>query len=103
MHVRQKFTHSHVSKELAKKLGIKKRSVQVHKGDTVKVMVGSNKGKSGTVNTVYLGKGTVLIDGILRKNSKAKEILIPIKASNVYITDMNLTDKLRKEKLGVKA
>ena len=38
MHVRQKFVHAHISKELATKLGIKKRNTAVRKGDTVKVM-----------------------------------------------------------------
>jgi large subunit ribosomal protein L24 len=103
MHVRQKFTHSHISKDLAKKLGIKKQATQIHKGDTVKVMVGSSKGKTGKVNEVEMRRGVVMIDGISRKNSKGKELPIPIRASNVYITDMDLTDKLRKANLGIKA
>ena len=99
LHVRQKFVHSHISKELATKLGIKRRSMAVRKGDTVKIMTGKNRGKIGKVNQVSLGKGTILIEGILKKTAKGKEILIPISASNVYLTDLDLTDKLRKAKM----
>ena len=102
MHVRQKFVHVHISKELKQKLGIKKRTAQVHAGDTVKVMVGSNRGKTGKVSKVNMKRGIVMIEGIVRKNAKGKEQPIPIRTSNVYITDMNLNDKLRKEVLGVK-
>ena len=101
-HVRQKFMHCHIDKALAKKLGIKRRAAQVHKGDTVKVMVGKHKGKSGKVSSVDTKSEMVLIEGINRKNAKAKELPIPIRASNVYITELDLNDKLRKEKLGVK-
>ena len=34
---------------------------------------------------------------------KGKEKMIPIRINTVYITDFNLTDKIRKEKLGVVA
>ncbi len=103
MHVRQKFTHSHISKDLAKKLGIKRRSAQTHKGDTVIVMAGANKGKTGKINLVNTRTGIIFIDGIMRKNAKGKEQPIPIKASAVYITEMDLADKYRKEKLGIKS
>ena len=101
-HIRQKFVHSRISKDLAKKLGIKKRSTQIKKGDTVKIMVGSQKGKLGKVNKVETKKNIVLIEGITRRNAKGKELLIPIKTSNVYITELDLNDKLRKAKLGLK-
>ncbi len=102
MHVRQSYAHAHVAKEAAEKLGIKRRSIQVRRGDTVKVMTGSNKGKSGKVNRVDLRRSAVYIEGISRKTAKGKELLLPIKASNVYITAIDTGDKLRREKLGVK-
>ena len=102
MHIRQKFVHVHVSKELRAKLGIKKRSVQVHTGDTVKIMVGNSRGRSGKVGSVNMKRGMLTIEGIVRKNAKGKELPIPIRTSNVYITDMNTGDKLRKKILGIK-
>ncbi|HUB92593.1 MAG TPA: 50S ribosomal protein L24 [Candidatus Saccharimonadales bacterium] len=101
MHVRQKFAHAHISKELKAKLGIKRRAVQVRKGDTVKVMSGKNLGKAGKVNRVDLKDSTVLIDGIVRKTAKGKELQVPIRISKVYITDLDLSDSRRKAKLGV--
>lgn len=102
MHVRQKFAHAHISKDLKTKLGIKKRAVQVRKGDTVKIMMGRDNGRGGKVARVDLRKSAIYIDGIIKKTSKGKEIMIPVGISKVYITDLDLTDKLRKEKLGIK-
>lgn len=101
LHVRQHFLHSHIDKSLKKKLNMKKSSVQISKGDTVRIMVGKNKGKSGKVIRVDLRTGKVSIDAITKKNAKGKEFNVPISASNVYITDLNLNDKVRAAKLKV--
>ncbi len=99
MHARQKFVHAHVSKELATKLGIKSRSLSMRKGDTVKVFAGSQKGKTGKVSEVNLKTGRVFIDGITRKNAKGKELPVPVYSSNLYLTDLDLSDKLRNSKI----
>ena len=57
MHTRQHFVHSHIDKALQAKLNIKKRAVQISKGDTVKVMAGSKKGNTGKVTRVNLRTG----------------------------------------------
>lgn len=98
-HFRQRFTHAHVSKELAAKLGIKKRTLAVRKGDTIKIMSGAQKGKSGKVVEVDIMKGRVQVEGVVRKNMKGKEKFIPINASNVYIVEIDTSDKLRQAKL----
>jgi large subunit ribosomal protein L24 len=100
MHVRQKFVHVRVAKELAAKLAIKRRSIAVRRGDTVKVMSGGSRGKTGKVLSVDLRRGAVFIEGIARKNAKGKELPIPIKSSNVYAIDLDLGDKLRGAKVG---
>ncbi len=99
LHERQKFVNAHISKELSAKLGIKKRSIEIRKGDTVKVRSGDQKGKSGKVIKVDLRKSKVSIDGLNVKNAKGKESNILINVSNLYITDLDLSDKLRKEKI----
>ena len=99
MHVRQKFVHVRLAKELASKLGIRKRSIAVRRGDTVKVMSGGSRGKAGKVSSVDLARAIVLVEGITRKNAKGKELQIPIKSSNVYVTDLDLSDKLRSAKI----
>ncbi len=101
LHVRQHFLHSHIDKSLKKKLNLKKSSVQISKGDTVKIMAGSKRGTTGKVTRVNLSTGRISIDSLTKKNARGKEFNIPVSASNVYITDLNLTDKYRAEKLKV--
>ncbi len=101
LHIKQHFVHAHIDKTLKEKLNIKKRAIELRRGDTVKIMSGKYKGKTGKVLKVILKDAKVHIEGIVRKNSRGKEIPIPISASNLYIIDLDLTDKLRKEKLGL--
>ena len=101
LHMRQHFLHAHLDKALRAKLKIKTRAVQISKGDTVKVMVGKKRGASGKVIAVNLRTGRIFIDSVLRKNAKGKELPIPIAVSNVYITDLNLGDRVRAAKLKV--
>ena len=99
LHARQNFVHAHIDNAARQKLGIKKRNTRVHKGDTVKVMAGSNKGKSGKVTGVNLRTCKLTISTVTRKNARGKEYGIPISVNNVYITELNLEDKLRLKKL----
>lgn len=101
MHARQHFVHAHIDKSLKEKLKIKKKSVQISKGDTVKVVSGGNKGKTGKVTLVNMRKNVVYIDSIKKKNAKGKEYNVPVNSSNVYITDLNTNDKRRISKLGI--
>ncbi len=103
LHVRQGFAHAHLTKELKTKLSIKRRSAQIRRGDTVKVVAGDFSGKTGKVNKVSLRSSKAFIEGLTRKNAKGKELMIPIPISKLYITDLDLSDKFRKEKLGIKA
>jgi large subunit ribosomal protein L24 len=99
LHERQKFAHAHISKELREKLGIKMRSIQIRKGDSVKVMSGKYKKLVGAVKEVDMKNCMLTIDSIKRKTAKGKEVHVPIHISNVYITDLDLGDKLRKAKI----
>ncbi len=99
MHLRQNFVNAHISKDLAKTLGIKRRSIEVRRGDTAKVMTGDNRGKSGKVSSVSLGTGKILIEGVSKKDSKNKDILVGIPACNVYLMELDLTDKNRKAEI----
>ena len=101
LHERQHFLHAHLDKSARSKLGIKRSTVQISKGDTVKVMAGSKKGTTGKVTRVDLRTGRINIDTLMKKNARGKEFNIPISASNVYITDLNLSDKYRAAKFKV--
>ncbi|MFI5412828.1 MAG: 50S ribosomal protein L24 [Candidatus Micrarchaeales archaeon] len=99
MHVRQHFVHAHIDKALRAKLKITKKSIQIARGDTVKIMAGSKKGTTGKVTGVNLRTGRITLDALTRKTTRGKESKLQIHASNVYITELNLSDKIRAGKL----
>ncbi len=101
LHVKQHFAHAHIEKALKQKLKISKRSIQISKGDTVKLVKGSKKGLTGKVIRVDLNKSKLYIDSLNKKNAKGKEFNIPININNVYIINLNLNDKLRIKKLNI--
>ncbi len=84
-----------MAKKVAKKLVIPK--MKIKKGDRVKVIAGSNKGKEGEVLQVFPVKSRVIIDGvnIVKRHEKPsqnnpggiKEKAAPIHASNVMLID----------------
>lgn len=97
LHIRRKMISSLLSKELRKKYS--KRSITPRKEDTVKIMRGSSKGKTGKIIKVDMRTLKVNVDGIeLIKRDGSKKHL-PIDPSNIMITQLNLSDKLRKAKL----
>ncbi len=99
MHSRQHFMHAHIDKALRNKLKLTKRTIQISKGDTVKVMTGSKKGATGKVISVNLRTGRIMLDSLTRKSMRGKELKLNIYVSNVYITDLNLSDRYRAAKL----
>lgn len=99
LHQKQRFMHAHVDKALRAKLGVKRSSIRIAKGDTVKVMSGASRGKTGKVTRVDLKSGKVYIDSIAKKNARGKEYNIPISPSNVYLIDLDASYKGRIERL----
>ena len=71
--------------------------MQIKKNDTVVVIAGKDKGKTGTVLRVLPKKNKVVVEGVnvqtkharatRRSNSEIKHILGPIDASNVMFYD----------------
>lgn len=97
LHIKQKMIASHLSAELRKKHG--KRSMQLRKGDKVKIMRGQYKGKTGAVIRIFTIDKKAAVEGIenIRKDgTKTPYLLEP---SNLMITELNLEDKRRKESL----
>jgi len=95
-HIRGSFLNAHLSKELAKKHGIKR--IRVRTGDKVKIMRGKFKGKENKVDMINLKKSKVMIVGVeiaKKDGSKSRPL---IHASNLLITELNMDDKKRLEK-----
>jgi len=74
---------------------IGKKKLPIRKGDTVKIMTGDNKGKTGKIEKVDYTKERVFIKDIKRSNNRGQEKLLPFVASNLLITDVVLTDTRR--------
>ena len=100
LHLRRKLISAHLSKELREKL--KRRSVPLRVGDEVEVMRGSFKGTKGKIIKIDTKKYKVYIDTVKRKRTVGTEYHVPIHPSNLKVINLDLSDKYRKEKLGVK-
>jgi len=76
-----------------------KLSMRAIKGDSVKVVRGEYTGIEGKVEKVNTEQGTLAIEGVQREKVKGGNVKVPIHASNVIITGLNLNDKFRVKKL----
>jgi large subunit ribosomal protein L24 len=100
LHIKQKFVSSHLSKEL--KTRYKKRSLNLRKGDSVKVIRGQFKNKSGKVNEVNVKRTLVYINGIEIVKRDGTKTRRPINPSNLILTELNMDDKMRNKIVGRK-
>ncbi|HEU4605298.1 MAG TPA: 50S ribosomal protein L24 [Nitrososphaera sp.] len=77
----------------------KKKTLRVVKGDSVMVVRGEYKGRGGKVEDVNTERGTLHVEGMQREKIRGGQVKVPIHASNVKITGLNLEDKRRSNKL----
>lgn len=81
--------------------------MHVHKGDTVLVIAGNDKGKTGEVKRVLREQNRVLVDGVNlrwkhRKPSQSNpkgervQVEVPVHASNVMFVDPKTNQPTRK-------
>lgn len=95
LHERRKMMHVHISKELRAKMGVKKRSTLVHKGDKVRLRKGDHAGKIGAVMEADYKNLKVYIEGIVVKKARGTEKLIAISPSNIEIVEADFANKDR--------
>jgi len=95
LHVKQKFVHVHLSKELKKKYS--RRSLGLRKGDKVKIVRGQFKKHNGNVERVDLKKTRVYVSGVEVTKKDGSKTTYPINPSNLIITELNLDDKMRQK------
>ncbi|MEK6874829.1 MAG: 50S ribosomal protein L24 [Nanoarchaeota archaeon] len=96
-HIKHTFLSAHLSKEL--RILHKHRSLPIRKGDTVKIMRGNHKGKSGVVERVNTKRFVAYINGIEMTKRDGSKSFIPTITSNVLITALT-EDKRRFKKIG---
>ncbi|MBS3155426.1 50S ribosomal protein L24 [Candidatus Woesearchaeota archaeon] len=97
LHIVSKFMHVHLSKDLRKKYG--RRAIRARKGDTVKILRGQFKKKSGKVVDVNLSRRKVYVENIRQIRKEGTKSPYPLEPSNLMLISLNLDDKIRKEKL----
>ncbi|RLE45003.1 50S ribosomal protein L24 [Candidatus Woesearchaeota archaeon] len=97
LHIRGKFLHCHLSKELRKKYG--KRALRLRKGDKVKIVRGEFKGTVAKVSRVDLKRMKVYLENVMRERRDGRKVAVPFDASNLMITELNLEDKMRMKQI----
>lgn len=97
LHQRHDRLHSTLTDELRQEYGARRARVAV--GDTVEVMRGDFAGETGEVLEVDLETGGVAVEDLTQEKVDGEEIPEPIDASNLRITELNLDDQRRRERL----
>ena len=94
LHIKRKLLSVNLSEELRKKFG--RRNIPVRKGDLVKIMRGKFDGKTGKIVEVNVKRSKIMIEGIQVKKQDGSKVNVPMRASNLQITELNMEDKKRK-------
>jgi large subunit ribosomal protein L24 len=97
LHERHKQVRAPLADDLREEHG--KRSVRVNAGDTVEVLRGDFAGTEGEVQEVDLRDAVVRVEEVTLERSDGEETLRPLDASNLRVTDLNLEDDRREERL----
>jgi len=100
LHQRRKQIASHLSEELLLKYNV--RSTPLITGDEVTILRGDKKGKTGKVVAIDTKARKVVVEGVTHKKADGTDVAMPLDASNLLITKLNLEDKRRRAKLGDK-
>jgi large subunit ribosomal protein L24 len=86
---------------LRKKHGV--RGLPVRTGDSVRIMRGDFAGLEGKVERVQYSSGRIYVEGMTREKAAGVASKLPVHASKVQITNLNLSDKWRSGLLTEKA
>lgn len=84
-----------LSKDLVEEYKV--HSMQVRKGDTVKILRGNFEGVEGKVTKVDSKRGFINVEGATREKSDGTVIFAPIHPSKVAIKKLDLDDPRRKD------
>jgi large subunit ribosomal protein L24 len=97
LHERHEQVKATLAEELREEYGT--RSVRVNAGDTVEVLRGDDAGETGEVVTVDLKDAAVHVEDVTIETADGEEVPRPLDASNLRVTDLDLSDDLREERL----
>ena len=97
LHEKQRQVRSALSPDLREEYG--QRNVRVNEGDTVEVMRGDFAGEEAEVVNVDLQDAIVHVEGVTLETADGEEVPRPLEASNLRVTDLDLSDDLREARL----
>lgn len=97
LHERHSQVHATLSEDLREEYDT--RSVRVCEGDTVEVLRGDFAGEEDDVVKVDLKDAVVHVDSVTIETADGEEVPRPLDASNLRVTDLDLSDPLREERL----
>jgi large subunit ribosomal protein L24 len=98
VHLNRARIASHLDEPLLLKYNT--RATTVRKGDTVRVLRGEYAGTTGKILEINTRTRKVTVDGVTITKADATQKPRPIDPSNLVITKLDLTDPLRRAKLG---
>jgi large subunit ribosomal protein L24 len=93
LNLRHKMMSIHLSKELRKKY--LRRNFEPRKGDSIKVISGGFKKKTGKISLVDKRRFRIAIEGIQRTKKDGTKINVFFNPSNLQIQELTLDDKKR--------
>ncbi len=94
-HLRPQGLHAHLSSQLMSKYAT--RSMTIRKGDKVLLMRGDFAGHEDEVTEVDLDRGWVYVKDVTQEKADGTKSFVPIRASNLEITSLNLDDERRQK------
>jgi len=97
LHEKQDQVRATLADDLREEYG--QRSVRVNVGDTVEVMRGDYAGEDGEVVDVDLRDAEVFVEDVTVEAADGEETPRPVDSSNLRVTDLDLEDDVRAERL----
>jgi large subunit ribosomal protein L24 len=97
LHERQNEVRATLSDDLREEYG--QRNVRVNAGDTVEVLRGDDAGTEAEVLAVDLRDTVVHVEDVTIEKADGEEVPRPLDASNLRVTDLDLEDERRAERL----
>jgi large subunit ribosomal protein L24 len=92
-HIKHKLLSANLNKSLRKKY--QRRNIPLRKEDSVKIMKGEYKGKTGKLELIDPKKQRVSIANINKTKKDGTKIKVWFNPSNLQIQELNLNDKKR--------
>ncbi|ERH03683.1 MAG: LSU ribosomal protein L24P [uncultured archaeon A07HR60] len=97
LHERQREVRATLTDDLRDEYG--QRNVRVNAGDTVEILRGDDAGEEAEVINVDLRSESITVEDVTVEKSDGEEVPRPLDASNLRVTELDLEDPRREQRL----